>query len=168
MISDLEDAMTENSTLDDTQDQTEDQPHPSLRALDVLVGTWRVSGGEPGSEEEISGESTYEWMEGGFYLRQHVDMIHGGRPISGTEYIGYDPAAGNLRSYFFGNTGPGPFGGVALEYVYEITDETITIWGGEVGSPAAYRARFSNDRNVFAGAWEWPGGGYEATSTRVG
>ena len=173
MTSNQEDAVTETSTFDQTQtdqteDQGQDQPHPSLRCLDVLVGTWRVSGGEPGTKEEITGTSTYEWMEGGFYLVQHVDMVHGGRPVRGVEYIGYDPEAGTLRSYFFGNQSPGPFARVALEYVYEVTDDTITIWGGDIGSPAAYRATFRDGRDSFAGAWEWPGGGYEATSTRTG
>jgi len=49
-----------------------------------------------------------------------------------------------------------------------VTDETITIWGGEVGSPAAYKGRLENGRDEITGAWEWPGGGYEATMTRVG
>jgi len=160
--------MTEHDAREAIQTDGHDQPHPSLRALDVLVGTWHVSGGEPGSAEEISGESRYEWVEGGFYLRQHVDLNHGGREIRGTEYIGYDSETGNLRSYFFGNHAPGPFARVALEYVYEVTDETVTIWGGDVGSPAAYRATLRDDRNSFAGAWEWPGGGYESTSTRTG
>jgi hypothetical protein len=26
---------------------------------------------------------------------------------------------------------------------------------------------FSDDRNTFTGRWEWPGGGFEATMTRV-
>jgi len=40
-------------------------PHPSLRTLDVLVGTWQVSG--PGHH----GTVTYEWMPGGHFLIQH-------------------------------------------------------------------------------------------------
>ena len=159
--------MTDDSTLDQSQDQPV-EPNPALRALDVLVGTWQITGRESGPEGEIHGQSRYEWMEGGFYLVQHVDMDHVGHHIKGIEYIGHDPAADNLRSYFFGTDAPGPFGGVALEYVYEVTDETLTIWGGEVGSPAAYKGRFVNGRDTVAGAWEWPGGGYEATMTRVG
>ncbi|MEJ7727178.1 MAG: hypothetical protein WKH47_09200 [Actinomycetes bacterium] len=159
--------MTDDSTLDQSQDQPV-VPNPALRALDVLVGTWQISGRESGPEGEIHGQSRYEWMEGGFYLVQHVDMDHVGHHIKGIEYIGHDPAADNLRSYYFGTEAPGPFGGVALEYVYEVTDETLTIWGGEVGSPAAYKGRFVNGRDTVAGAWEWPGGGYEATMTRVG
>jgi hypothetical protein len=56
----------------------------------------------------------------------------------------------------FSNQGPRPFGGVALEYVWEPGDGSLTIWGGEVGSPAAFRATFSDDRDVITGRWEWP------------
>src|SRR5215218_2875583 len=73
----------------------------------------------------------------------------------------------NLRSYFFSNEGPEPFGRVALEYVWEVGEDTFTIWGGEVGSPACFKGKFSDDRNTIYGRWKWPGGGYETTMTRV-
>ena len=166
--------MTENTKPTDPASEGEtptayvaQEPNPALRALDKLVGTWRVEGRQTDPDGEVTGQVTYEWMEGGFYLVQHVDMNHVGNHVRGTEYIGWDPEAGNLRSYFFGNQAPGPFARVALEYVYEVTDETVTIWGGEVGSPAAYRATFTDGGNTYTGAWEWPGGGYSATATRV-
>ena len=137
------------------------QPTPDLRSLDRLVGTWEVSG------TYLQGQHTFEWMEGGFYLVQHVEIDYIGHRIAGTEYIGYDEENDNLRSYFFSNEGPGPFGRVALEYVWEVGEDTFTIWGGEVGSPASFKGRFSDDRNTISGRWEWPGGGYEATMTRV-
>jgi hypothetical protein len=143
------------------------QPNPALRSLDVMVGTWELKGRESGPEGEIHGRPTFAWMEGGFYLVQHVDIDYIGRRIVGTEYIGYDEENDNLRSYFFGNEGPGPFGQVALEYVWDVGDDTFTIWGGEVGSLASFKGRFSDDRNTITGRWEWPGGGYEATMTRV-
>jgi hypothetical protein len=143
------------------------RPNPVLRSLDVMVGTWELKGRKSGPEGEIHGRPTFGWMEGGFYLVQHVDIDYIGRRIVGTEYIGYDEENDNLRSYFFSNEGPGPFGRVALEYVWEVSDDTFTIWGGEVGSPASFKGRFSDDRNTITGRWEWPGGGYEATMTRV-
>jgi hypothetical protein len=143
------------------------RPNPALRSLDVMVGTWELKGRESGPEGEIYGRPTFEWMEGGFYLLQRVDIDYIGRKIVGAEYIGYDEENDTLRSYFFGNEGPGPFGRVALEYVWEVGDDTFTIWGGEVGSPASFKGRFSDDRNTISGRWEWPGGGYEATMTRV-
>lgn len=142
-------------------------PNPELRCLEVMVGTWELKGREFETGAAIHGRVTLEWMEGGFYLVQRVETDYAGKRITGTEYVGYNDADQNLRSYFFSNDGPGPFGGVALEYVWELDDDEITIWGGFVGSPASWRARFSDDRNTIQGRWEWPGGGYEATMTRV-
>jgi len=56
----------------------------------------------------------------------------------------------------------------SLHTTYEVDDETLTIWGGEKGSPAYYKGKWSDDGNTNTGAWHYPGGGgYEATMTRV-
>jgi hypothetical protein len=47
-----------------------------------------------------------------------------------------------------------------------VGDDTLTIWGGFVGSPANFKGRFSDGGRRCSGRWEWPGGGYEATMTR--
>jgi hypothetical protein len=58
--------------------------------------------------------------------------------------------------------------GETFDYVYELDGDTLTIWGGEKGSPAYYRGTFSADGNTLSGAWVYPGGGgYESTSTRI-
>ena len=129
-------------------------PHPSLRALDPLVGAWEMTG--PGQ----SGTVTYEWLEGGHYLVQHVDMESHGERTRGVEYIGYHEDSGELRSHYFGD-------GPILEYVYELTGDTLTIWYGGKDSPAKFTGTFTPDRRHLAGAWEWPGGGYESASTRT-
>ena len=43
------------------------EPSRALRSLDRLVGTWELSG-------DVGGRVTYEWMEGGFFLLQRVDL----------------------------------------------------------------------------------------------
>ena len=139
------------------------QPYPGLKRLNKLVGTWNVSG------PDIKGQVTFEWMEGGFFLMQHVHFNHGGREITGIEIIGYDlpfgaeaPSA-DIKSHWFGNSGE------TFEYTYEVDDETLTIWGGAKGSPAYYRGIFNHDGSANAGAWVYPGGGgYRSTMTRVG
>jgi hypothetical protein len=68
-------------------------------------------------------------MEGGFYLAQRVDVDYAGRQVHGVEYVGWQESTGKLRSYFFSNEGPWPFGDVAIEYVWELSDEALTIWG---------------------------------------
>jgi len=77
-------------------------------------------------------------MGGGFYLLQCVNMDYIGRKITGTEYIGCDEPNEAMKAYFFSTMGPGPFGGVALEYVWEVRDEILTIWGRFVDSSTSF------------------------------
>ena len=154
--------MADNSNTDDAQAyQQPPEPSPDLKSLSRLVGTWNVSG------PEIHGRVTFEWMEGGFFLIQHIDFDHAGRRIKGIEVIGHERRFGaepseDIKSRVYSNTGD------TLDYVYELEGDTLTIWGGEKGSPAYYRGTFSEDGNTLTGAWHYPGGGgYEATSTRV-
>ena len=137
------------------------QPNPDLKSLDKLVGKWKVSG------PDIKGKVTFEWMEGGFFLIQHFDFVHSGHKVKGMEVIwhlqmfGEEPSQ-DIRSRIYDTTG-NTFG-----YTYEVNDETLMIWGGERGSPAYYEGKWSDDGNVNAGAWHYPGGGgYESTMTRV-
>ncbi len=138
------------------------QPYQGLKSLNRLVGVWKVSG------PDIAGQVKFEWMEGGFFLIQHVDFVHGGRPVKGIEIIGYELPFGaekpseHIKSRWFGNTGE------TFEYTYEVDDQTLTIWGGEKGSPAYYQGTWSSDGNSNSGTWVYPyGGGYQSTMTSV-
>src|SRR5262245_34377202 len=135
-------------------------PSADLKALDRLVGTWRVSG-------DAEGEVRYEWIEGGFFLLQHFDLVHTGHKSRGIEAIGHLHGFGEepgsdirTRVYSF-------LDGLTLDYVYEVSGDTLTIWGGEKGSPAYFKGTFSKDGNILKGSWVYPGGGYSTTSTRV-
>jgi hypothetical protein len=138
----------------------ENTPNHDLKLLDRLVGTWKVSGG-------TQGQSRYEWMEGGFFLLQHIDMVSDGRPIKGLEVIGHlqsfgEAPSADIKSRFYGS------GGETFDYVYEMEGDTLTIWGGEKGSPAYYKGTLSADGNTLTGEWVYPGGGgYQSTSTRI-
>ncbi len=141
------------------------EPHPRLRDLDVLEGTWRLEGRDLTSGETFTGTVTREWLPGGFFLVQRTATD--GHPQVGAEYIGYDAAAGSLRSMFFSNEGPGPFCSFALEYVWEIDGDALTIWHGFRDSPARFTGTIDRDAGIITGAWQWPGGGYDATTTRI-
>jgi hypothetical protein len=142
---------------DNTQTAT---PDAALKQLDILVGTWTLS-------EETSGQIRFEWMEGGFFLLQHIDILHGENKIKGMEVIGRERVfestepSEDIKSRYYGHDGS------TLDYVYEIEGNVITIWGGAKGSPAYYKGTFSDDGNIMKGAWQWPGGGYSSTATRV-
>jgi hypothetical protein len=127
---------------ENTDSQTEQpiEPYPGLQSLNRLVGTWRVSG------PDIKGQVIFEWMDGGFFLMQHVDFVHSGHKVKGLEIIGYERGFGgaeprdDIRSRWFDNEGN------TFEYTYEVTDDTLTIWGGERGSPAYYQGQVQQGR----------------------
>ncbi|HEY1175855.1 MAG TPA: hypothetical protein VGF17_06830 [Phytomonospora sp.] len=135
-------------------------PSDQIKALGRLVGTWKVSGG-------ANGTCRWEYLPGGHFLVQHVDLVSPeGTPVIGIEVIGHDKPfmqerGDDVKSRMYGNEGD------TLDYVYELDGDTLTIWGGEKGSPAYFRGDFAADGDSLTGAWVWPGGGYDATMTRV-
>lgn len=140
-------------------------PHPRLRDLDVLEGTWRTEGRDAASGEAFTGTVTRRWLPGGFFMTQQTRTD--GRPDDGTEYIGYDSAADSLRSMLFSSEGSGPFCPFALEYFWSIRGDELTIWHGFTDSPAKFVGTIDRDARTIRGAWEWPGGGYEVIASRT-
>lgn len=136
------------------------QPNPDLKTLDRLVGEWKVSGGATGTVR-------FEWMEGGFFLLQHVDLEQDGLKIKGIEYIGHlrsfdgEPSE-EIWSRYYDSMGS------TFDYVYQMDGDTLTIWAGKKDSPAYYKGKFSADGNSCTGDWVYPGGGgYNSTMTRI-
>ena len=136
------------------------EPSPDLQGLNRLVGAWKVSG-------EAQGTVKYEWMEGGFFLLQHVDLEQYGQRSKGIEIIGHEHQFGaepseDIKSRYYDTMGN------TFDYVYEVEGDTLTIWGGEKGSPAYYKGTFSADGNSVSGDWVYPGGGgYSSSMTKV-
>ena len=144
---------------------TAPEPHPALRALDVLAGTWRLEGCDLDGSAPFTGTMTRRWLPGGYFLVQ--EMRIDGQEHAGAEYIGYDSAQQTLRSLYFSAEGPGPFCSFALEYIWQIDGEHLTIWHGYRDSPARFTGTIDAPAGVVRGHWAWPGGGYAATATRV-
>jgi hypothetical protein len=141
----------------DSKETSMSNPSKQLSALDRLVGKWQVTGG-------ATGTVTYEWVVGGAFLLQHVDLVHGEERVTGFEVIGHlQPFGGerseHVHSRFYGGSGE--------TYDYELEGDELTIWGGEKGSPAYFRGTFDDDGSELAGAWVYPGGGYEATMRKL-
>ena len=131
-----------------------------LKTLNKLVGTWKISG-------DATGQIEYKWAEGGFFLIQDVDLEYGGKQIRGIEMIGHLQKIGEepsreiwSRFYHFKE-------GLTLDYVYELVDNTLTIWFDKKGSNNFYRGTFNEDGSSFKGAWQWPGGGYSMVAKKI-
>ena len=136
--------------------ESADARRAALHTLDRLVGTWAVDG------PDSSGTIRYSWFEGDAFLVQTIDLVAtDGELTRGVEYIGWDPESQTLRSHFFGNSGE------ILEYTYDLSGDTLTIWFGGPDSPAKFVGTFDATGNCNTGAWQWPGGGYESNMTRI-
>ncbi len=99
---------------------------------------------------EAQGRVAFEWMEGGFFLIQHVDLEQHGQRIKGIEIIGHERPFGaepseDIKSRFYSNTGD------TLDYVYDLEGDTLTIWAGEKGSPAYAKGTLGEDSNTGSG-----------------
>ncbi|MBI1257834.1 MAG: hypothetical protein GC204_10220 [Chloroflexi bacterium] len=141
-------------------EQQNPTPNPDLKSLEPLIGTWKVSG-------EAQGQIRFEWTEGGFFLVQHVDFVQNGKPIKGMEIIGHrqgvdrNPSP-DIQSRFYSL-----FDGLTLDYTYELVGDTLRIWFGDRSSDNWFEGKFDADGNSFSGAWQWPGGGYSVSGTRI-
>jgi hypothetical protein len=140
-------------------EETINTPSAALKQLERLVGTWKVTG-------DARGTIKYEWLEGGFFLMQHVNLELFGHEVKCLEIIGHwrpfgEAPSPEIQSRIYDSNGN------TFDYVYELEADTLTIWGGERGSPAYYKGVFDETGNTLTGGWVYPGGGgYQATATR--
>lgn len=135
------------------------QPHPTLKSLDRLVGSWQAS--DPTGANGISGKTTFEWLPGGFFLVQRIEF----GDTKGVEMIGYDKESGSIKSQFFGASE------LILKYTYKIEGDTLTVSIDMPQAKGQYAARFSPDGKSLTGRWDWIENGekqgYTAMLTRI-
>src|SRR5687767_13524770 len=96
-------------------------PNPDLKSLEPLIGTWQLGG-------DTRGIVSYTWMEGGFFLIQHFDFELYDHHVKGIEIIGHlqpfgEAPSTDIRSRAYDSVGN------TLDYVYELTSDTLMIWG---------------------------------------
>ena len=122
-------------------------PDPALKKLDRFVGTWEVTGRTLGADEnDVSGRLTFEWLPGGFFLQQRVQIDFQGMDIRGTEIIGFDPATGRFPSTVYSN-----LVGVPIPYEYDVQGDDVTI-RTELAGGATFRGRWGAG-DTMSGGW---------------
>jgi Protein of unknown function (DUF1579) len=130
-------------------------PSPELQLLNIFVGKWPTEGLSYGlgqsyenpydSPVRWSGEETYEWLPGGFFLIRHFNGQIGDILISGIETIGYDAASQTYPSQSFDNYGR------ILSGQRRIRDGVLSYIQTEYRATYAFR----NDGKNMATHWEW-------------
>lgn len=137
------------------------KPHPELKRLDRLVGTWKMKGHAVGSDENnILGETTFKWLDGGFFLQQDMKMDYAGTPITSHELIGYDPMTKAFASFVYSNMAPDPW-----PYTWDVQGDDITIAIKKPPMDATFRGKFSADGKSWSGGWRPNPGADETVNT---
>ena len=143
------------------------QPDPALKKLEPLVGSWELKGHLTGSSEEnITGKATFEWLPGGYFLQQTLELNFMGMPIKSREIISYNPETTMFSSLVYSNMSPVP-----LPYTWDVHGDNLAISVKYGALDATFTGRIGDG---FGGAWKANPGAdpqanvaYELTGNRV-
>ena len=143
-----------------------DEAKSALQRLEVLIGTWDMTGRTLDSDyDNITGWNTFEWLPGGFFMNSFGEINFKGELIQSTEIIGYDPANGAFSSQVYSN-----MGGEVLPYWWDVQGNLVTHWD----PTSKYTGTLSADGNTLSGGWRpnpgepgEEGSVYDAVMTRV-
>lgn len=124
-------------------------PDPALAQLDRFIGRWKLTGRLVGADEDtISGESTYRWIPGGFFMEQRIKLDFMGMAIESQELMGYDAESGTYPSTVYSNLSPAP-----LPYSWKVDGDEVTITVSYGPLDATFTGTFSADGKTFSGGW---------------
>jgi hypothetical protein len=123
--------------------------------LAPFIGAWHVKASLSGD----TGKATFEWILGGRFVVQRVEIAHPDAPdtlaILAHEDDGY------VQHYFDSR-------GVVRRYEMSIEGGVWTLWRDEPGFAQRYTGTFSADGNTIEGAWELNGAkDFDLTYTRA-
>lgn len=84
---------------------------------------WSIKGRTLDSKvDNVSARTTFEWLPGGFFLKQSFEADFMGMKIQSLELIGYDSTSDTFPSLVYSN-----LAGVPIPYRYEVKGKNITI-----------------------------------------
>jgi hypothetical protein len=130
------------------QQQQPPGPDPALRRLDPLVGTWEIRGRTLDSPtENVSARAAFEWLPGGFFLKQTFEADFRSMRIESLEIIGYDASSDTYPSTVYSN-----LVGIPIPYRYHLRGRDVTITTDLAGG-ARMTGRIGEDGNTFSGGW---------------
>jgi len=134
---------------DDTQAQQMPIPDPALKRLHKFIGIWEMKGRTLNSKEDnVVGRATFEWLPGGFFLQQRIELNFMGMELRSLELIRFDPETQTFPSYVYSNMSPIP-----LPYKWDVQDDTLRISVDYGPINATFNGKFSKDGKGFSGGW---------------
>jgi hypothetical protein len=119
-------------------------PNRALKRLEALVGKWDWKGRSESGTFKATGWTTFEWLEGGFFLVERWRLSAGPGENTGIAIAGYDDPHQTCVAHYFDNEGRFD------TYEIDLRDRSLKItW-------ALYRfdGTLSTDGNTISGTWE--------------
>jgi hypothetical protein len=134
---------------DHAQAQQGPKPDPALKRLEKFIGTWEMKGRTLESKEDnVVGRATFEWLPGGFFLQQHIELNYMGMELRSLELIRFEPETQTFPSYVYSNMSPIP-----LPYKWDVQADRLTISVDYGPINATFKGKFSKDGKRFSGGW---------------
>lgn len=120
----------------------------ALRRLDALIGGWNVEVTFPGDPSTvIRGQTTFEWLEGGYFLVERSSAERDDFPQS-HQIIGCDDV-NEAYSVLYSDSR-----GVARLYQMSLDDGVWKQWRNAPGFSQRFTGTFSGDGNTIRCFWE--------------
>jgi len=113
----------------------------SLDLLNPYIGKWKTEGLTM-LGDIITGTDTYEWVDGGFFLKHRVDLMRGDKTMRSLEITHYDDMEEVFRSQSFDNEGC-----ISISTL-KIYDDIILIFADN----ERFKGNFKT--NTIEGTWE--------------
>jgi hypothetical protein len=118
-----------------------------LGRREVLVGEWDTEALFPFDPPvTLPGRTTFEWLEGGFFLIQRWTIEHPDAP-DGIAVISTGTGGTFAQRYFDSR-------GVHRTYEMSLNDGVWRLWRDSPGFAQRFTGRLSKDGGAFRGAWE--------------
>ena len=123
-------------------------PNPALNELGQLVGQWTTASMHPAVPHKVlAGKSSFEWIEGGAFLKWYLEVDEEGFPV-GIGIFGSDDATGELFMLFFDERK------ISRKYEVSVEDNVVSWWRNVLGFSQRYSWTITDNGNTIIGKGE--------------
>jgi hypothetical protein len=140
------------TSIDDPRDVAGGRP-AALDRLDVLVGVWETEAtfeagflGPDTPETRCHGRTTFEWLDGGFFLTQRI--VNDDPVPSAITIIGPSGEADTFAQHYYDSRG------VARVYQMTLDGQEWKLWRESPGFWQRYTGVIAEDGTTITGAWQ--------------
>jgi hypothetical protein len=121
--------------------------NPALQPLSILVGEWDAVGSHPSLPDPLHGHTSFEWLEGGAFLRMYSEINEPGVP-TGIAILGSDDSAETYFMLYFDERG------VSRKYEVTLQDNIWKIWRNAPEFSQRFTGTLADNGNTIIGVWE--------------